>query len=68
METNTSATLEAPATMSVTAAARVLGISDVSAYRAIARGDIPAVRIGKRILVPTHRLRELLDGDRVVGR
>jgi len=50
------------ATTTVTDAARVLGISRNGAYAAVARGDIPSVRIGKRILVPTARLRELLEG------
>lgn len=50
------------ATTTVNDAARVLGISRNSAYAAVARGDLPSFRIGKRILVPTARLRELLEG------
>ena len=29
-------------------------------YEAIARGDVPTVRIGRRVLVPTAALRRLL--------
>jgi excisionase family DNA binding protein len=50
-----------PAAVSVPEAARLLGISRRSAYRAAATGEIPTVRIGGRIVVPVHRLHELLD-------
>jgi excisionase family DNA binding protein len=52
---------EFPLTKSVEEAGRVLGISRKSAYRAVATGEIPSVRIGKRIVVPTHLLLELLN-------
>jgi excisionase family DNA binding protein len=52
-----------PATLSVDAAARLLGISRATAYTAVHDGDIPSVRVRKRILVPTHRLVALLDGE-----
>jgi len=62
-EESMSSTLShARATTTVVDAARVLGISRNGAYAAVARGDIPSVRIGKRILVPTARLRALLEG------
>ncbi len=51
-----------PATLSVATASRLLGISRQSAYTAVKRGDLPSVRVGGRILVPTHRLMALLDG------
>jgi hypothetical protein len=51
-----------PPTMSVPDAGRVLGLSRNGAYAAAARGDIPVIRIGsKKLVVPTHRLFELLD-------
>ena len=50
------------ATTTVVDAARVLGISRNGAYAAVARGDIPSVRIGKRILVPIALLHQLLEG------
>lgn len=49
-----------PATLSVEQAAEVLGISRRSAYRAVERGDLPTLRLGRRLLVPTARLLALL--------
>jgi len=49
-----------PAAVSVPEAARYLGISRESAYRAARSGELPAVRIGGRIVVPLDRLRALL--------
>jgi excisionase family DNA binding protein len=46
--------------MSVEDAGRLLGISRTAAYNAAKAGDIPTIRIGGRVLVPTARLRELL--------
>jgi len=48
-------------TMSVEEAAIALGISRTFAYEAVARGEIPCVRIGKRILVPIAGLNRLLE-------
>ena len=39
-------------TMSVPEAGRLLGIGRNSAYDAAASGDIPTIRIGRRLLVP----------------
>jgi excisionase family DNA binding protein len=50
-----------PLTLTVDQTARLLKIGRRNAYEAVARGEIPSVRIGRRILVPTHRLFELLD-------
>jgi excisionase family DNA binding protein len=50
-------------TITVTRTARVLGISRSSAYEAIGRGEIPAIRFGNRIVVPTAALRALLGLD-----
>ena len=49
------------ATMSVAEADRLLGISTRSAYRAADAGQLPTIRIGRRILVPTAKLHDLLD-------
>jgi excisionase family DNA binding protein len=38
----------------------MLGISRQSAYNAARRGEIPTVRVGRRVLVPLARLNELL--------
>lgn len=45
-----------PPTISV----ELLGISRRSAYRAASRGQIPTVRVGRRLLVPTQRLLAML--------
>jgi excisionase family DNA binding protein len=47
-------------TLTVPEAGQILGLSRPSAYEAVARGDIPTLRIGRRILVPTARLLALL--------
>jgi len=45
-----------PVTLTVEEAAHVLRIGRNSAYDAIARGDLPSVRIGGRVLIPSARL------------
>jgi len=47
-------------TYSVDEAAEVLGISRASAYEAIRKGEIPHIKIGKRILIPRVMLDDLL--------
>lgn len=42
---------------------QALGLSRASAYDAAARGEIPTIRIGRRILVPTAALRRMLAMD-----
>lgn len=49
-------------TLSVEEAGDILGLSRDSAYKAVARGDIPVLRIGRRLRVPTERLQHLLAG------
>lgn len=50
--------------MSVTEAAREVGISPTLAYRLIAAGDMPAVRLGdRRLVVPRRELEDWL-GER----
>jgi excisionase family DNA binding protein len=46
--------------MSVEQAGALLGISRGLAYEGVRRGEIPAIRIGSRLLVPTAKLLELL--------
>ena len=48
------------ATMSVPEAGSVLGISRNAAYAAAARGEIPVIRIGGRLLVPAAALERML--------
>ncbi len=52
-----------PATMSVEDAAVILGVSRRAAYRAATKGELPTVRIGRRLLVPSAKLCELLGLD-----
>lgn len=47
--------------VSVTEAARILDIGRNLAYEAVARGEIPSIRIGGRILVPVAALEKLLN-------
>jgi excisionase family DNA binding protein len=49
-----------PPTLSIPAAAKLLGISRSAGYRAAACGQIPTLRIGRRLLVPTAKLHRLL--------
>jgi excisionase family DNA binding protein len=51
------------ATLTVEEAAKRLGIGRNSAYEAAARGEIPSIRIGKRLLVPIKPLERLLNGE-----
>jgi excisionase family DNA binding protein len=43
--------------------ASALRISRGSAYEAAKRGEIPTIRIGRRLLVPTDALERLLSGN-----
>ena len=49
-----------PALLKVEQASVLMGISRSAAYRAVAAGDLPSVRFGCRLYVPTARLLELL--------
>jgi excisionase family DNA binding protein len=47
-------------TLTVPEAGRFLGLGRDAAYAAADRGDIPTLRLGRRILVPVPRLLALL--------
>jgi excisionase family DNA binding protein len=49
-----------PGLLKVEQASALMGISRSAAYRAVAAGDLPSVRFGSRLYVPTARLLELL--------
>jgi excisionase family DNA binding protein len=51
---------ELPPTISVEHAAKLLGVSRSAAYRAAASGQLPTISFGRRLLVPTSRLLEML--------
>jgi excisionase family DNA binding protein len=45
---------------SVEETARRLGISRAHAYDLVAQGEIPSLRLGRRIVVPKHALKAML--------
>jgi len=50
-------------TLTIIEAAKILGIGRNQAYEAARRGEIPTIKIGKRILVPVAALeRKLQEG------
>jgi excisionase family DNA binding protein len=51
---------DARLTISVEDAARLLDISRGLAYEAARRGELPTIRLGRRLLVPRARLLELV--------
>jgi excisionase family DNA binding protein len=51
-----------PPILTVEQTAQVLGISRGLAFTAVRAGDIPSIRIGRRILVPRDQLRQMLEG------
>jgi excisionase family DNA binding protein len=48
-------------TLTVEEAARLLGISRALGYELVARGELPCVRLGRRIVVPRRALIALLE-------
>ena len=48
-------------TYSVPEAGRILGVGRTAAYEAARTGEIPTIRIGRRILVPVTALERLLE-------
>lgn len=50
-------------TLTVAEAAHLLGIGKNTAYVAVKNGELPSLKIGGRILVPTARLFALLEGS-----
>lgn len=49
------------ATMTIEEAARELGVSRNTAYECAKTGQIPTVRLGRRLLVPRAALERMLD-------
>lgn len=49
-------------TVTVEEAAEMLGISRSSAYECVHRGELRALRLGRRLVVPRSALEELLGG------
>ncbi len=55
-------------TLTVEDAAALLGVSRATAYAAVKSGEIPSIRVGRRVLVPTAALRRLLMLDEQIAR
>ncbi|RWD33363.1 MAG: DNA-binding protein [Mesorhizobium sp.] len=51
------------ATITIVEAAHRLGIGRNQAYEAAKRGEIPSIKIGKRLLVPKAAFDKLLNGE-----
>jgi excisionase family DNA binding protein len=49
-----------PPLLSVQQACELLGVSRSAGYRAAASGDLPTLRWGRRLYIPTARLLELV--------
>jgi len=49
-------------TLTIPEAARLLGISISKTYEAARMGQLPAIKVGTRVLVSRRRLEELIDG------
>lgn len=54
--------------LSVEEVARLLGIGRNGAYEAIQRGEIPHLRIGRRIMIPRDRFEEWLREAATTGK
>ena len=50
-------------TLTVAEAARELGVSKNVCYAACRAGTVPALRLGRRWVIPRARLEELIGGD-----
>ena len=53
--------------LTVNEVAKLLGLSRASAYQGVARGEIPSIRVGRRILVPRQALERMLEGNSKPG-
>ena len=54
-------------TLSVEEAAKVLGIGRNLCYEKVKTGEIPAIKIGKRLLVPKKALAKLLEEPKPIN-
>jgi len=61
MKANAAAQARTRLTLTVEEVAATLGISRAFAYEAVRRGEIPSIRIGRRVLVPRAALEKLID-------
>jgi excisionase family DNA binding protein len=61
LRATTEAPAEAPRFYSVAEVARMLGMSPMTVYRAIAAGEFPAVRIRGRLIVPARAVESMVE-------
>jgi excisionase family DNA binding protein len=57
---------DGPAVFTVCEVAKILRLGKISVYQAIEKGEIPCIRIGRRILIPRHALERLLENLRPI--
>jgi excisionase family DNA binding protein len=50
-------------TLTVEEAAALLGVSRALGYELVARGEIPCLRLGRRIVVPRRAIEAMLDAS-----
>ena len=50
-------------TYSVPEAGAKIGLGKSASYEAARRGDLPTIRMGRRLLVPIQRLKRMLEGE-----
>jgi excisionase family DNA binding protein len=50
-----------PQLLTVTETAKLLRVSRAFAYELVTRGDLPAIRLGRRIVIPRKALERRLD-------
>ncbi len=50
-------------TYDIEEAGKLLGLGRNASYEAAKRGDLPTIRIGRRLLVPKAALHRLLNGE-----
>ncbi len=50
-------------TLTIDEAAKLLGVGRNQAYEAARRGEIPTLRIGRRLLVPRAAFERMLNGE-----
>jgi len=60
---NTSDTTAERLVFSVAEAGELLGISRAFAYELVARGEIPSIRLGRRVLVPKAALLAFMEDE-----
>jgi excisionase family DNA binding protein len=50
-------------TMTVDEVAAALGVSRGTAYEAVRSGQVPSIKVGRRVLIPCERFERWLAGD-----